>query len=82
MNCEEEILVRSCSDNIRCEEERPRYYGRIAEKVGAEDLEGNDEENEVLGKRLRPAELSYLEGNIVSIASRRTIDTAVPLGEL
>ena len=60
MDGEEEVLVGGGSDYVCGKEEFPREEGCVAEEVGAEDLDGDDEKNDVFCEWLWPAELGYL----------------------
>lgn len=60
VNSQEQILVGRCADKVRGAQEFPGEKGRVAEQVGAQDLQADDEQDEVFGQRLWPAELRYL----------------------
>ena len=59
---EEQVLVRGGADHVRGEQEGRREDRRVAQEDGAEDLQGDDAEHEVLGQRLGAAELEDLGG--------------------
>jgi hypothetical protein len=50
VDSEEQVLIRSRTNNIRSEEEWPRNNRTIAEEICAEDLKAYDKGNEVFGK--------------------------------
>lgn len=58
---EEEVLVRGGSDHVCSREKSPVEHGRVAEQVGAEDLKGDDAQNDIFGQGLWSAELGNLK---------------------
>lgn len=57
---EEEVLVGGRADDVGQQPERGREEGRVAEQVGAEHLDRDDEEDDVFCQGFRAAELRYL----------------------
>lgn len=57
---QEEILVRCRANNVSHRPELPRPEFRVAQEVGAGDLYGDDEGDDVLGQGLGAAELGDL----------------------
>lgn len=64
---EEEVLVRGGSDHVCSCEKFPVEHGGVAEQVGAEDLEGDNAENDIFGQGLWSAELGNLKEAQMSI---------------
>jgi hypothetical protein len=60
MDCQKQILVRRRADDVCGEEEGPRKGRRVAQEVGAEDLEADNEEDGPFSQRLGAAELQDL----------------------
>ena len=61
---EEEVLVGGRADEVGGEEEGPGEEGRIAEGVGAGDLQGDDGEDEGDGEGFGAAEFEDLRGEM------------------
>lgn len=57
---EEEVLVRRGAHHVGQEPELGREEGRVAQQVGAEDLDRYDEEDDVFRQGFGTAELGYL----------------------
>lgn len=57
---EEQVLVRGRADHIAHRPELPRPERRVAQEVGAGELQGDDERDDVLGEGLGAAELRDL----------------------
>lgn len=58
---QEEVLVGGRADDVAQGPELPRPEGRVPQDVGAGELQGDDEGDDVLGQWLGPAELGDLE---------------------
>ena len=69
VNCEEQVLVRCRTDNVRREEERPREDRCVPKEVGCRNLYRNNKEDHVFRKRLRAAELGDLQNKTAELVS-------------
>ena len=62
MDGEEQVLVGGRADDVRRQQEGRRQHGRVAQQVGAQQLQGDHRQHQVLGQRLDAAELENLRG--------------------
>lgn len=79
VDSEEQILVRRCTDNVCGEKEGPRKDWRVSKKVGAENLDGHDKEDDVFGEGLGAAELRYLRTPLSAAVDANHVGKDAPL---
>lgn len=60
MNSQEEVLVGGCANDVGRQKRLPRPEGRVAQSVGAEELQADNAEDDEEGQGLGAAEFQDL----------------------